>query len=373
MMIEDKIEEAIDENNSAAFEDLLRKHPSLLYEEDGKPKFLYSVASKGLTGLLKILVDLGVDVNEKGGIGNFQTAITSASDEGHVEAVKWLIDHGATINERKNGVMWCNPLTGAAFQGFLDVVKLLIEHGADVNAIGPGMTPLDYALSYNKTDVANYLRSVGAKESYNLVPRDFPAAHKALREHVAKLFGKIAADPLSGGGPNVPPIYVAGPSAKSKHITLFTLGLSDRQIDLANGREGFVELMLHLPAKWPLDDADQAWPIEAMLSVARIAHDPGGPLSQSPVVVPNGNPPKPLAGGTKAVAWWCWFDSDSTTAYVNVPDKRAIFFYVMSPIYSEEIPVLREQGTNDFLGLWKKVKAGTVLDPNRKSVAGKRK
>jgi len=44
-------------------------------------------------------------------------------------------------------------------------VQLLIEKGADVNAKNNfGQTPLKIAVVKGKTDVANYLKSVGGKE-----------------------------------------------------------------------------------------------------------------------------------------------------------------------------------------------------------------
>ena len=53
-------------------------------------------------------------------------------------------------------------------QGYFDIVKLLVERGAAVNACWALHTPLDFAIGYNKNNVADYLRSVGAKTAMEL-------------------------------------------------------------------------------------------------------------------------------------------------------------------------------------------------------------
>ena len=49
------------------------------------------------------------------------------------------------------------------------MVKLLVERGAEINAAWTPWTALDYAINYGKTEVADYLRSVGGKTGDELL------------------------------------------------------------------------------------------------------------------------------------------------------------------------------------------------------------
>jgi ankyrin len=76
-----------------------------------------------------------------------------------------LIQKGADVNISCDG--YVPPLMHAAKYGRLDMVKILISKGANVNykydgeykpAVGD--TPLSYAIKYNQTAVADYLKSL---------------------------------------------------------------------------------------------------------------------------------------------------------------------------------------------------------------------
>lgn len=55
------------------------------------------------------------------------------------------------------------PIAGAAFKGNLAVVKALIEGGAPVEgASADGRTALMMAAMFNRTEIVDYLLSVGA-------------------------------------------------------------------------------------------------------------------------------------------------------------------------------------------------------------------
>jgi uncharacterized protein len=74
-----------------------------------------------------------------------------------------LLSHGADVNER-------SPIDGgvyldiAAINGSSDLMVVLLSHGADVNSKKTtGETALDYAEKFKQQDVAQLLRSHGAK------------------------------------------------------------------------------------------------------------------------------------------------------------------------------------------------------------------
>ena len=102
---------------------------------------LMQAAHEGNAGQVKLLLDIGVDVNAKTNDG--VTALMYASSSGSAEAVKLLLDAGSEVNAKENDG-W-TALMRAARQGNAEAVKLLLAAGADVNAKDKddGWTPLD--------------------------------------------------------------------------------------------------------------------------------------------------------------------------------------------------------------------------------------
>ena len=61
------------------------------------------------------------------------------------------------------------PIHQATLSGGKEITQLLISSGADLNAKSiEGKTPLNYAIQYNKTGIADLLRKHGAKTAEEL-------------------------------------------------------------------------------------------------------------------------------------------------------------------------------------------------------------
>ena len=96
--------------------------------------------------------------------------ILAAAYNGNIEAVKQHLAAGTDVNV-KGGFADGTPLHYAAANGHKEIAELLIEKGADLNAKDEdGGTPLDVAISFNRTEIADLIRVIGGKTGEELQP-----------------------------------------------------------------------------------------------------------------------------------------------------------------------------------------------------------
>lgn len=139
---------------------------------------LHYAAERGSVDVASLLIGkgAGLEARDKKGLTPLHYAskqVWVAYDPGKErmapgrQMLELLISKGADVNAADNkGRM---PLHLAAGMGLIDVVKVLVEKGAKINARdAKGKTPLHYGnlanLKYRTWDVAEYLKSKGAKE-----------------------------------------------------------------------------------------------------------------------------------------------------------------------------------------------------------------
>ena len=90
-------------------------------------------------------------------------SILIAAAEGNIEAVKQHIATGTDVGAK---ILGETPLHWVSTK---EVAELLIDNGADVNMKnGVGLTPLDWAVVENKTEIADLLRKHGGKRGREL-------------------------------------------------------------------------------------------------------------------------------------------------------------------------------------------------------------
>lgn len=192
--------------------ELVASDPSLLNDAEG---LLTEIAAGGCVDSVRLLVELGVDVNGKAGS---EPPLHCAARAGQLETVKLLVELGADVHARDK--YWNSPPLGfanykgqravveyllqfariweAVEYGGLDrvrtllrenpecvnvrddvgrtplhypfqdtqhgekIIELLIEHGADINARdNAGQTPLDQMLQNGREDLADVVRRHG--------------------------------------------------------------------------------------------------------------------------------------------------------------------------------------------------------------------
>jgi ankyrin repeat protein len=108
------------------------------------------------------LISRGADIDGLDGEGN--TPLITAAYYGNVGVAKLLLARGADPNRTdKDGR---HPLVVAAgHRGHIGIVQALVEAGVDVQ--GPiGTEAMERAAGCGKEEIANFLRSAGARPSY---------------------------------------------------------------------------------------------------------------------------------------------------------------------------------------------------------------
>ncbi len=94
------------------------------------PSPLYYASILGLDEVVRMLIDKGDYIDEKGGFCG--TALQAASYNGHGEVIQYLLDQGADINYVSGH--YGTALQSAAHRGHLAILKSLLNSGADINA-----------------------------------------------------------------------------------------------------------------------------------------------------------------------------------------------------------------------------------------------
>lgn len=123
---------------------------------------LLTATGQNYSDMTRLLIGKGVDINYQIN-GLHKAALIEAATKGFVEMATILLDSGAEINIKFQGA---TPLHCASREGHLNVVKLLIYNGAKINITDGflGNTPLDYAVSYKRFEIINFLRENGGIE-----------------------------------------------------------------------------------------------------------------------------------------------------------------------------------------------------------------
>ncbi len=122
---------------------------------------IYCAVSAVRLEAARLLLDSRANPNGTGPDG--LTPLIVASSIGRKDLIELLLTKGANIEWRDRQQR--TPLQIAVYSGQLEVVKLLVNAGADVNGAGRGRTPLSIAMQINQTEIADYLRQQGARET----------------------------------------------------------------------------------------------------------------------------------------------------------------------------------------------------------------
>jgi len=162
---------------------------------------IFAAAEVGDVESIKKLLAGGAEVNGKNKGG--YTALHLAAKRGQAAAAAALleakVDIAAASKSGKTALHYV-----AYYNGNLDLAKLLLDAEAPVNAMdGKNKTPLDYAVSKKRTELAELLRSKGGKTGKELAAAEniFAAAEVGDLEAIKKhLEGGVDVNAANKGG-----------------------------------------------------------------------------------------------------------------------------------------------------------------------------
>jgi hypothetical protein len=203
--------------------------------------------------------------------------------------------------------------------------------------------------------------------------------HDGLEAHIDRHFGPIAWvwHELASHLVHID-VYVVEPSLRRPYYTLVTGGMSERPMNvpdaaIAAGLADRAELMLCLPADWPLGQqafADEAayWPIRLLKTIARLPHEYDtwiGPWHS----IPNGDPAEPYMPGLPFVA-------ALVVDMVRCPPEartivteagKQISLLAVVPLHRSEIDLKVTRGSQPLLDAFRSATVSELFDPARPS------
>ncbi|GIW80933.1 MAG: hypothetical protein KatS3mg105_2740 [Gemmatales bacterium] len=205
-----------------------------------------------------------------------------------------------------------------------------------------------------------------------------PAAHlEEIETHLEKYLGKIETvfHEIFSDIVHLDVLMLPASGDKPFH-TLVTSGVSDKPMQVPEGLEQFarVELMIHLPADWPLDEESfkqekHYWPVRWLKQIGRLPHEFETWLGWGHTI-PNGDPPEPIAD-TDFIGFMLtppyWFDPE--LFQLKTSGGETILFYNLVPLYAEEMDLKLAKGAEVLEDLFEQRGIGPVVDVNRENVA----
>ncbi|UKZ78796.1 hypothetical protein TrVFT333_006541 [Trichoderma virens FT-333] len=126
---------------------------------------LQGASERGHLSIVKLLLELGAEVNAPSARYKGITALQGACLQGNPEIVELLLESGADVGAGGGGFNGDGTaLHAAAEKGYIEIVKKLVDIGADVNSScnRRGQTPIQGAMSGGHEEVVKYLRDMGA-------------------------------------------------------------------------------------------------------------------------------------------------------------------------------------------------------------------
>ncbi|MBV7494699.1 ankyrin repeat domain-containing protein [Pseudomonas sp. NPDC086112] len=321
--------------NAASLKKHLERNSVLLhlpmYGLDGHETLLHMAAEQGQTEICRLLVSLGIALDQPAVSSGNSTPLAAAAGNGHLQTCQWFLEAGALVDGWPNSIT--TPLIDAITFGHQDVVNLLIEHHANINRLHTRLntSPLDIANTWGFTEIASTLRKLGAVSIMDIIegrPEEFGGSIVTFVHNTAGWVLPAQLSPFTNE--EGLELRVSCIDGKNKFKLLFTIGLF--------AKSPHTELFICLPGDWPLTQqgfpphSPWVFPVELLSLLARHTFD-YGPLSEGFLIRRSDAVYADLAwpAGVDAFvavdkAW------DTKTEKETIPDDEKVMLYVLAPV-----------------------------------------
>lgn len=151
---------AIKSGNIDLVEQALSDNNKLLHLETPLGTWLHIATEQGQKKIVELLVNLGIDVNVKGGPSSV-TPLNTAAYEGNVDLLTYFLEKNAELDLSEPDK---NPLFAAIHAGHKNIVELLLKAGIDttVKYTGQTMKEMDaigFANEWGRSEIAELIMS----------------------------------------------------------------------------------------------------------------------------------------------------------------------------------------------------------------------
>jgi hypothetical protein len=233
-------------------------------------------------------------------------------------------------------------------------------------------------VEYSKSGQPVY-RHKARNDDLELAPGD-EATIAAVSDHVERHVGPVAwvFHELISDKVHLD-VHVVEPGEGRPFYTLVTSGMSERPMTMPPDSVSppFAELVVCLPPDWKVSqeafaDENNYWPVRWLKTIARLPHDYRTWLGYGHTV-PHGDPPEPYAENTR----FCCLLLLRPTKFgadfhiLEGPDGKRTAFYVLVPLYPEEVTFKLAKGTEPLEELFRTHGVTEVIDLTRVNVCGR--
>jgi hypothetical protein len=368
-----RLSEAMESNDMERFRAILENEYDAADKVGACQHNMVFAAMNGQLEFVEYLVSQGADLNYVGDGIFSSSALDLAASNGHETIVDFCLSNGSSANREIDGDKYSSGLISAAKEGYLSIAKMLVEAGANINTYMGDATPLSLALAWDNHELADYLKSRGAKmprEVYSPPPMPVKG-RKMILAHFEEHRGPVTPIEWQPAAPTPVPfaVHTAGPGGEDEtdYRTLFTLGLFNKAVKFPNGQDGYYELFLKLPSAWPLEAAAlqetrHQWPLQCLARVAVELHT-AQHWSIEPKVFDFVQSLEPAINFCGVMV----IEEPGEFGSIYLPDIRSVQFLAVYPLYADEVAFAIQKGPQALIKRFRKAKKPMVLAPNRKS------
>ncbi|MGL6072806.1 MAG: suppressor of fused domain protein [Fimbriiglobus sp.] len=351
---------AIDTNDIHLVKQSLSQYPETVEKNNGATGFFGYAIRYSRIEIADHFLGLGASINgSTDGLAYDFSPVHEAAEGGNVDALRWLISRGAPLEVPLAGLK-CPGFVEAAEHGHLECLRILVEAGAPI-ADDVEMA-WKWARNKRQTAVVEYLRSLGFQEP----PRDLEIAD--LRYFLKNTIrGTVSTTVFECPLQSELAIRILIVEEVGVKKVLASEGMSREAMRVPEGNQAprFAEVMIRLPADWPLDpeslkDDQHRWPVDWVRRIAEFPHANQTFFGASYAF----DNKQPLGPGTRFTALLVARGS----TYNRLIDSERITVYSVYPLYPEEMELYQSKGVKKLLALFDEHQVTQMVNPHRDSV-----